>query len=147
MFTVSPANGAGVFANAITLAASGLPAGATAVFSPASVPAASGTTTVTLAIQLPQTSADSEWAGFGGAAGRLVPLTLALILLPLAGRLRRGGKRIRRLISLLLLAIAGLSGCGFISGSLGRTSQTYTVTVTGSSGTLSHSATVTLTVE
>ncbi len=146
-FTVSPANGAGVFANAIRLTASGLPAGATAVFSPASVPAGSGTTTVTLVIQLPQTSAGSEWAPLGGAAGRLAPLTLALLLLPLAGRLRRGGKRIGRPISLLLLAMAGLSGCGSIGGSLGQTSQTYTVSVTGTSGTLSHSATVTLTVE
>jgi hypothetical protein len=151
-FTVSPANGAGVFSDAITLSASGLPAGATAVFSPASVPAGSGTTTVTLAIQAPQSSADSEWAG-GGVAGRLAPFSLALLFLPLVGRLRRSGKRIGRLISLLLLAIAGmaamvgLNGCGAVSGSLGQTSQTYTVTVTGISGALSHSATFTLTVE
>ena len=150
-FTVSPANGAGAFTNAIALSASGLPAGATAVFSPASVPAGSGITTVTLTIQAPRASADSEWAG--GIAGRLAPLSLALLLLPLAGRLRRGGKRIGRLISVLLLAIAGmaamagLSGCGSVSGSIAQTPQTYTVTVTGTSGALSHSTTFTLTVE
>jgi hypothetical protein len=151
-FTVSPANGAGAFSNAITLSATGLPAGATAVFSPASVPAGSGTTTVTLAIQVPQSSAAWGWAG-GGVAGRLAPFSLALLLLPLAGRLRRGGKRIGRPISVLLLAIAGmaamagLNGCGAVSGSIAQTSRTYTVTVTGSSGALSHSAAFALTVE
>jgi hypothetical protein len=152
-FTVSPANGAGVLTNAIALSASGLPAGATAVFSPVSVPAGSGITTVTLTIQVPRASADSEWAGGNGVAGRLTSLSLALLLLPLAGRLRRGSKRIRRWISVLLLAaagmaaMAGLSGCGAVGGSLGQTAQTYTVTVTGTSGALSHSTTIALTVE
>jgi hypothetical protein len=155
-FTVSPANGAGILTNAIELSASGLPAGATTVFSPVSVPASSGTTTVTLTIQVPRASADSEWAGSNGGgrvAGRLASLSLALLLLPLAGRLRRGSKRIRRWISALLLAaagmaaMAGLSGCGAVGGSLGQTAQTYTVTVTGTSGALSHSTTIALTVE
>jgi hypothetical protein len=152
-FTVSPANGAGVLTNAIALSASGLPAGATAAFSPVSVPAGSETTTVTLTIQAPRISAAAQKPGGAGIGGRLVPLSLALLLLPLASRLRRGSKRIRRGISVLLLAIAGmaamagLSGCGAISGSLGQTAQTYTVTVTGTSGALSHSTTITLTVE
>ena len=154
-FTVSPANGAGVLTNAIALSASGLPAGATAAFSPVSVPAGSGTTTVTLTILVPRASAASEWTGGNGGrvAGRLVPLSLALLLLPIASRLRRGSKRIRRWISMLLLAaagmaaMAGLSGCGAVSSSLGQTAQTYTITVTGTSGALSHSATIILTVE
>jgi pseudomonalisin len=147
-FIVCPANGAGVFPNVIALSASGLPAGATAVFSPASVPAGSGTTTVTLTIQLPQISA----AG-GNIVGMLARLSLALLLLPFAGRLRRSGKRLVRLVSVLLLfiagwaAMAGLSGCASLSGFLGQSPQTYTVTVTGTSGALSHSTTVTLTVE
>jgi hypothetical protein len=44
-------------------------------------------------------------------------------------------------------AIGGLSGCGsHNSGYLGARSQTTTVTVTATSGTLSHSTTVSLTV-
>jgi subtilase family serine protease len=145
--TVSPANGAGTFANAIAFSARGLPAGATANFLPASVPAGSAAATVALTIQLPAASAARE---LDGLWGRLAPISLALLLLPLAGRLRHGG---RRLASVLLLAIAGmaamagLSGCGVMSGSLAHSWQTYTITVTGTSGSLSHSATVALTVE
>jgi pseudomonalisin len=154
-FIVSPANEAGTFTNAIALSVSGLPIGATTLFSPASVAAGSGATTVILTIQLPQASAGAQLpGGFGsGLAGRLAPLSLALLLLPLVGRLRRMGKLTGRLISSLLLvitgmtAMAGLTGCGSFTGFLAHSSQTYTVTVTGTSGTLSHSATVTLTVE
>jgi subtilase family serine protease len=148
-FTVSPAKGAGAFTNAISLTASGLPAGATAIFSPASVPAGSGSTTVMLAIQAPQTLAAAQRTG-GAIIGRVAPLCLALILFPLAARLRRDGKRIGRLLSALLLAMAALtvlSGCGVFSGALVHTSRTYTVTVAATSGALSHSTTFTLTVE
>jgi ABC-type transporter Mla subunit MlaD len=67
--------------------------------------------------------------------------------------LRRAGRRLKRAVSLLLLlgaglvVAAGLSGCGSASGFFGQQQTTYTVTVTGTSGTLSHSTTVTLTVE
>ena len=43
--------------------------------------------------------------------------------------------------------IAGVSGCGSTrSGYLAQRSQTYTVTITATSGTLSHATTVSLTV-
>ena len=143
--TVSPANGAGTFANAIAFSASGLPAGATASFSPASVPAGSGAATVALNIQLPVASAARGLGG--GFWGRLAPISLALLLLPLAGRLRRGGRRLASVLLLAIAGMAGLSGCSAMSGSLARSTQTYTVTVTGTSGSLSHSATIALTVE
>jgi trimeric autotransporter adhesin len=43
--------------------------------------------------------------------------------------------------------MAGLSGCGTNNGFFGQPSQTYTITVTATSGTLSHATTVTLTIE
>jgi hypothetical protein len=68
--------------------------------------------------------------------------------------MRRSAKRFGRMMSLLLLraaaisTMAGLTGCGGNSNNhSGQTQQTYDVTVTGTSGTLSHSATVTPTVE
>jgi hypothetical protein len=94
-------------------------------------------------------------AGGAGSnlASRLAPFSLALLLLPFAGRLRKSGKRLGRLLSVLLLlgagmaAMAGLSGCGSNTGFFAQTQQSYTVTVTVSSGSLSHTSTVTLTVE
>jgi hypothetical protein len=149
--TISPANGVVIFPNAIALSASGLPAGATAVFLPDSVQAGSGTTTVTLTIQIPQATSTTQPATY--IVGRLAPLSIALLLFPFAGRLRRNGKHHLRLASVLLysiagwVAMAGMNGCGSLSSFTGNSPQKYTVTVTGTSGTLTHSTTVTLTVD
>ncbi|MGA9673560.1 MAG: Ig-like domain repeat protein [Terracidiphilus sp.] len=173
-FTVNPIDGT-TFPAAITFTATGLPQGATYTFSPASVAAGQGSTTVTLTVDVAQTQAGINPAnlhpnvqaarnGADGNAGsrgtpnstvanRVAPFALALILLPFAGRIGRAGKRMSRLLSVLLLlvagmaAVAGISGCGSTSGFFAHKQQSYTVTVTGTSGALTHSATVTLTVE
>jgi hypothetical protein len=81
-------------------------------------------------------------------------VVLGILLLPFAGRLRVLRKRLRRVFPLLLgLAAAigattALTGCGATSGLFGPPQQQiYTVTLTATSGTLSHSTTVTLTVK
>lgn len=56
---------------------------------------------------------------------------LALLLLPLAGRLRKSGRRFsRKLANLLLLgagaaAMAGLNGCGSTAGFFGEASRSF----------------------
>jgi hypothetical protein len=164
-FTVTPA-GATTFPANIVLSVSGLPGGATYAFSPPSLTTGEGATQVTLTISLPQTQAASaalppnirltpnhQNAARGKFAGRIAPFALALILLPFAGRLRGTGRRMGRMLSVILLivagmaAVAGISGCGSTSGFFAQQQQSYTVTVTGTAGALSHSATVNLTVE
>ena len=154
--TVSPVSPATKFPAAITLAASGLPAGATAVLTPSTIPAGAGATTVTLTIQTVLTAAAAQPANRGTdgpSASRLAPFSLALLLLPLVGTLRKAGKRFSRTLAVLLLmgagaaALAGLSGCGSGVGFFGQAQRTYSVGVTGSSGALSHTSNVTLTVE
>jgi hypothetical protein len=92
-------------------------------------------------------------AAGGNLASRLAPFSLALLILPFAGRMRRAAKRLRRAAFMLLLliagmaAMAGLSGCGSPSIFFTQQPQSYTVTVTVSAGTLSHSMPVTLVVE
>jgi hypothetical protein len=151
-FTVSPTTGT-TFPATVTLSASGLPSGATYTFSPATLAAGSGSSNVTLTVQLPSsTSADSAGKVDLNPAHKLAPVALALVLLPFAGRLRSAAKRMSLYVALMMLlglsATAALSGCGAGgSGYFGQSPQTYTVTVTGTSGQLSHSTTVTLTVE
>jgi hypothetical protein len=153
-FTVTPVDST-TFPAAVTLSVSGLPTGATYTFSPATLTAGSGATAVTLTIRIPPLTAREQLPrGIDRDSSRgLAPFTLALLLLPFAAKMRRAGKRCRRLMLMLLLmasgvgATVGLSGCGTGNGYFGQPPQSYTVTVTGTSGTLSHSATVTLTVE
>jgi large repetitive protein len=148
--TFTPVN-ATTFPASVALAVSGLPAGATATFSPATLPAGSAATTVTLTVELPAATAalDRE-----RGTGKLAPFALALLLLPFGGCMPKSAKRLGRVVSLLLLlgagisAMAGLTGCGASDNrNIVQTQQTYDVTVTGTSGTLSHSATFKLTVE
>jgi hypothetical protein len=66
---------------------------------------------------------------------------------------RRLGKTLGRTIFTLFLlmagasAMAGLSGCGTSSGFFGQAETTYNVQITATSGSLSHSTSVTLTIQ
>jgi CSLREA domain-containing protein len=149
-FTVTPVNST-TFPAPVTLSVSGLPAGATYTFSSATLSAGSTTTTVTLTVQIPRTTAALH---HDRGRSKLAPFALAFLLLPFAGRMRKTAKRLERVLCLLLLfgasisAVTGLTGCGTGgNGYFGQSQQTYAVIVTGTSGTLSHSTTVTLTVE
>jgi hypothetical protein len=160
--TILPTNGT-IFPAPITLSLTGLPSGAIATIGPASWAAvttttwtfpantALPTTATTLAIQTPSVVARLE----PGTQLRrtLPPVALGLLLLPLAGIRRRLGKTLGRTIFTLLLlvagasAMAGLSGCGATSGFFGQAQTTYNVLITATSGSLSHSTSVTLTIQ
>ncbi len=148
-FTVSPPSG-GTFASPITFTVTGLPAGATATFSPATVPAGAGTTAVTMTVNLPSTAeAQPLRKPFGGGA---LPAALGLLLLPFAGRLRSCARKFKGMLCLIVLCLgfsALVAGCGGSGGGGQTTSapQNYTLTVTGTSASLSNSFTLTLTVE
>jgi hypothetical protein len=149
-FTLAPASG--TFNAPIALTASGLPPGATYNFSPATVTPGGGTATTQLTIAIPRNTAallkphELPWSGALGTAA------LGMLLLPLSAfRRMRSALRRTSLLSVLLLlaslgAMAGLSGCG-AGGLFGQPQKSYTLTVTGTSGSISHSATVTLTVQ
>ena len=83
----------------------------------------------------------------------VLPILWGILLLPFAARLRRTGKRLARMLSLLFVASAGvaalatLSGCGANNGFFGQPQQSYTITVTATTGTLTHATQVTLTVQ
>jgi hypothetical protein len=153
--TVSPLSPATVFPAAVSLLASGLPAGATYTLSPSTVAEGAGATAVTLTVQLPQATASNRppFGTSGSGISRMAPLALALLLLPFAARLRNAGKRLRRTSSTLLLlasvmvAMAGLGGCGALNSTLTAQSQSYSVTVIGTTGSITKSTTVTLTVK
>jgi sugar lactone lactonase YvrE len=132
---------------------SGLPTGATATFTPASAAAGSGATPFTLTINVPAITAQLHNAP--PHSSRLAPIAAALLLLPLAfaGRRRLTGTRrsLSALLLLLLLAAgaAGLTGCitSANSGYYGQTVQTYNLTVIATSGQLSRTTGLTLTVQ
>ena len=147
--TVTSMNG---FNAAVELSCSGQIPQISCTYSPASVtPASGGTATATLTIS----SAAATGTGNGGPYGMAVPLSgLALFSGLLVGgpglRRRFGNSWLRRLTGplALLVVLAALlvtSACGGYNAPAAQATST-TVMVTGTSGTLTHSASVTVTV-
>ena len=115
----------------------------TSAFSTDVVAAGSSTTNVTLQVFLPGYSALQPPPGSLG--GRSLPLALGLILLPFAGRLRKNAHSFRRVAVLALAGAAlavGLTGC-----QITYTPKTFPLTVTATSGNLSHKITVNIIVQ
>jgi hypothetical protein len=142
--TVTAQNG--TFSNPVTLAASGLPPGATATFSPSSITPGSSSATSQLSIQTA-----SAMAAVNAKATRW---PLALPAMALIGLFFLPRKHRRRWITMAVLlfaslgALAALSGCGGGFGLSGTgAATTYNITVTGTSGAVQQTTTVQLTVQ
>ena len=148
--TVPPLGGA--FNSTVTLSASGLPAGATATFNPPTVvPGTAGEPTM-MTIQLASLSAGIPARPLPAPRGGFPAASLSLAFL-LCGTVLARKRSPRGLV--LVLALAGLgittsllSSCngGFANVPQTR-AGTYAVTITGTSGTINSSATITLVVE
>jgi hypothetical protein len=151
-FVISPTGSTGM-PGTVSLSVTGLPAGASAVFSPSKVSAGTGPTNVILLVNLPTQSAMQPLSrSFRVSA---LPVALTLIVLPFVGSWRKAARHMNRMAWTVVLGlfgmtmIAGLAGCGGGSGSSSNSSvqQTYSLTITATSGTLSHSTAATLIVK
>ncbi|HSY34571.1 MAG TPA: Ig-like domain repeat protein, partial [Acidobacteriaceae bacterium] len=148
-YTLQVAPTYSVYPGVVTFTATGLPAGATATFSPETVAANAGPMSVNVSIQT------ASLVAMNKLERNATSLALGLLLLPLAGfrRMRRSGRAAGRYLFMTLVllagavATAGLTGCGANNGFFGKPPQTYNVTITAASGPIQHSVNVTLTVE
>jgi hypothetical protein len=145
-FVISPTGSTGM-PGSVSLSVTGLPTGATAAFSPSTISAGAATTNVILVVTVPvQSTAQSLPSPLRGGA---LPVAFALILLPFAGKWRKAARRMNSMTWIAILGlcsigmVAGLTGCGG-SGSSKSSAQTYSLTVTATSGSLSHTTTATL---
>lgn len=161
MVTLGGLNG---FNSSVTLSCSGQPLGSTCSFSPASVmPASGGTVTSTMTIatsSLPYNPAvKMAKNSSGGIFAAVLPIpALGLLGLLVVGKGNRQGLRARKrfhyltgglalLIVVGFLLVAGGCGGGNAMGTNGTQRGMTTVMITGTSGSLSHSTTVSLTVQ
>jgi hypothetical protein len=147
---VSTVNLAGVggvaYTSPVTLTATGLPPGATVTFgTPTLVPGIGPTPTTMTIVTSPTVALNRPSHGNG--------IYYGLLLLPLLGirRIRRKIRALPRGITYCLAALLLLGGLGAVTGCsggyFGGGPNAFTITVTGTSGTVTHSTTVTLTVE
>jgi CSLREA domain-containing protein len=139
-FALAPLNGS--YPGPVSFSVTGLPTGATASFTPGSVAVSGGATPVVMTVQAASATAQNKSNSPFGRG-----IVLALLLLPfVAKRSVREKMKSRMLLLVLLMAgvTATLTGCGSTNGFLLQSPQTYTLTVTASSGTLEHNQTVTL---
>lgn len=145
--TIAPSAGS-TFPAAINLSGSGGPAGSTITVAPQTISAGASSTNVSVAVQVPTTIAAIRMLN-GWALALVLPLA-GLMMLPFASdqaRTRRG-MPFALLLSVVLLSIAAIVGCGsHTTAPTTRQPTNYTITVTAASGSVSHSTTLTLTVQ
>jgi C1A family cysteine protease len=157
VFTVEVTPQHAAFDAAVALSIAGLPSGASASFSPASVTPGDGASSVTLTVSTGARQGSAGAAIFadrwlGPPLGTLLAVAALLTSLALVLGHGDGAPWRRRLAASLLVLIAvGLSGCGAGGGTSdtdkGTPAGTYSLTIKGSSGSLSVEASVTLVVE
>jgi large repetitive protein len=116
---------------------------ATASFTPSTVAANAGPASIAMTVQTAAATAHNS-SPFGRG------VVLALLLLPL-GIKRSIRKKLNGWMLPLLLLVVGttvtMSGCGSRNGFFLESPQSYTLTVTATSGTLTENQTVTLMVQ
>jgi Subtilase family len=155
-YTVTVGSKFGAFTNPVSLACSGLPSLSSCSFSPPSVTPGSGSGTSALTISTTAPSSVFPLGRPGSPNAPLIALWLGL-LLALAGAAVLARKSSRRLgfgiasCVLMVWLVAPIVSCGGGGGgaahSPGTPAGTHSITVTGTSGSLQHSATVNLTVQ
>jgi hypothetical protein len=133
----------------VSFAASGLPAGATATFSPTTLAAGGSMTNITMTVKTAGTAMNEP----PPSPFERLPLALG-ILLPLLGT-RAVRRRLRQIPPYLgvalfavlsLAAVAGLSGCSG-AGLFAARKVPYTITVTGTEGTVARTVEVPLAIQ
>jgi hypothetical protein len=138
-YSLALAPTAGNYPGTVSFSLSGLPAGATYTLSPSTLSPSAGPQTVTLTIATPTTSA-------GNRLVSAAPTSLALLLPILCWRRARHKTGQHLAVALMLVATASvLSGCG--SSKTQINPQTYDVTVSAASGSITHTATLVLQVQ
>ncbi len=141
-----------VYPGTVTFSATGLPAGAIISFSPNTVAVDGRTAPIQVTIQTASQAALNHVANNIGSAA------LAILCVPFAflGRLRRSGLIARRrllVMTFFLLSASGLTGLAGCAGKsngngfFGQAPQSYTITITATSGTIQHSVAVQLNVQ
>ena len=144
--TISPSTGS-TFPAAVTLTASGGPSGSTITITPQTIAAGAAATNVTVTVQVPATTATARSSSVS-ILGAAFPLMGILVLcFGIDGR-RLSVKRMH--FTVLLLIVVGsagaILGCGNSTPAVTQAS-TYTITVTATSGSISHSTALSLTVQ
>jgi hypothetical protein len=134
------------FAGAVSFACSGLPADAACVFSPATIMGNGSKATTTMVVSAK--AATESKTRKRGPLSPLIPGAAAIVLCGFGGR-----KRVRtKMLSMFALSVVGVSlmaGCGTPVESQKASGPPVTsmVTVTATSGTIQHTATLSLTVQ
>jgi hypothetical protein len=142
LLVITPVGGPAL-AGTVSFSVTGIAQEATVVFSPATVPVNSRSTTVMLQVKPISLAAARPQSGPFGKGS--LPVALGLLLLPFAGRLRKAPSRWFRMAVFAVASAAlaaGSTGCGFT-----YTPQNFSITITAASGSLSHATAVKLTVE
>jgi sugar lactone lactonase YvrE len=143
----------GSYPAAVTFTATGLPVGTTAQFSPTQLAVNSGQQTVTMTISTPL-SAQNTAPAFPEKLRHAQPFALAFLLFLGIGGMRKHGRSLRNILCLMILILGSaatlLTGCGGSASNSNTTTpvpKTYNITVTASSASLQHTASVTLNVQ